>query len=264
MESARYMSSAGDDAEPQGLPVGGSKFCFGVCMAPWQPHKATSLDFVLNPEQLDSEPTTSRNKQGKPALGWFGPFQKSKNQLLFAHPNQSQGPSLEALDLWEKLYLSMSRALRLMSKHAEQRPARCRIRGFGRGRGFGGFPFEQPQAPGDDWVLGSISARQVVILHAGSWTWSHVPNEWREETPFVSWGLFLTISWKLKGRKLQKVGFPMERNSEAQGWSQKFGHSHRLRMSCQRDFVSKWSFFPTCGHFHTENMMVVEKSWILG
>jgi len=27
------------------------------------------LDFVLNPKQLDLEPTTSRNKQGKPALG---------------------------------------------------------------------------------------------------------------------------------------------------------------------------------------------------
>lgn len=27
------------------------------------------LDFVLNPKQLDLAPTTSRNKQGKPALG---------------------------------------------------------------------------------------------------------------------------------------------------------------------------------------------------
>lgn len=53
---------------------------------------------------------------------------------------------LEALDLWEKLYLCMSRALRLMSQHAEHRPPSGQIRGFGRGRGFGGYPLEQPQA----------------------------------------------------------------------------------------------------------------------
>jgi len=76
-----------------------------------------------------------------------------KHQLFLAHPNQSH-PSLEALDLWEKLYLCMSRALRLMSQHAAQKPASRQIRGFGRGRGFGGYPLQQPQAPGDDWGEG--------------------------------------------------------------------------------------------------------------
>ena len=79
-------------------------------------------------------------------------LKSQSHELFFAQPvpfrRVPSGPSLEALDLWEKLHLCMSPALRLMSKHAEQRPPSCRTTGVGRGA-FGGMaPMEELQAPG--------------------------------------------------------------------------------------------------------------------